>query len=169
MVEIANALQRISPDLKLDVYGKIPNQAVQMAFDQCNGIRHHGFVPYEKVVDIIHNSDVVVHTESFTDFYREDLKYAFSTKIADSLASGTCFLLYAPEEMACTEYLREHDAAWVISKKEELQTILERLCDNQRAREQYIQSALLLARQNHSPKENTERFQTILRESVKER
>lgn len=168
LTEIGEALQRISTDLKLDVYGKIPNEEVQAAFDGCSGISYQGFVAYDQVIEIIHNSDVLVHTESFTDFYREDLKYAFSTKIADSLASGTCFMLYAPEKMACTEYLQSHNAAWVVTQKERLLSILEHLCGDPQARRAYVNKALQLAKENHSPQQNTEKFQRILCESIKE-
>jgi glycosyltransferase involved in cell wall biosynthesis len=166
LIEIANALQRISPDLKLHVYGKIPNQTVQTVFYDCKGIDYGGFVSYEEVVEIIHNSDILVHTESFSEFYREDLKYAFSTKIADSLASGTCFLLYAPRGMACTDYLIEKEAAWVVSEKSQLQSTIEQLCADEQLRNRYIQRAISLAHENHSPTKNTKRFQDILRESV---
>lgn len=168
LTEIANALQRISPELKLDVYGKIPNQAVQEAFDSCPGISHQGFVSYEQVVQLLHTSDILIHTESFSDFYKEDLKYAFSTKIADSLASGTCFVLYAPEGMACTDYLQENQAAWVITEQEQLQPVLERLCADAQARQMYLQKAIALVKENHCPQKSTEKFQQILCDCVKE-
>ena len=167
LVEIGEALQNISQELKLNVYGKIPNQTVQTAFDACKGISYQGFVSYEQVIDIIHNSDILLHTESFSDFYKEDLKYAFSTKIADSLASGTCFVLYAPENMACTEYLLNNEAAWVITNKEALRPVLKHLCDDAQARMTYVKKAQQLVREKHSPLKNTERFQAILCECVK--
>lgn len=168
LIQIGEALQKISAELKLDVYGKIPNESVQAAFDACDGISYHGFVSYEQVIKLIHNSDILVHTESFTDFYREDLKYAFSTKIADSLASGTCFLLYAPEEMTCTEYLANNEAAWVVTEPGMLQPVLERLCCDPQARVAYVEKALQLAKKNHSLQNNTEKFQRILCESIEE-
>lgn len=169
LVEIGQALQNISPALKLDVYGKIPNNTVQAAFDSCTGIAYQGFVSYDRVEELLHTSDILIHTESFTDFYRKDLKYAFSTKIADSLASGTCFVLYAPEGMACTEYLQTNHAAWVIHGQSDLQPVLAQLCKDANARKTYLQSAVSLAKENHSPLKNTETFQRILCECVKEK
>ncbi len=168
LIEIGEVLQHISPKLKLDVYGRIPNRMVQNAFEQCKGIEYKGFVSYKQVVDIIKNSDILIHTESFTEYYKEDLKYAFSTKIADSLASGTCFMLYAPKGMACTEYLIKHNAAWVISEKTMLQPTLEHLCGDADIRDKYVENALRLVKNNHSPLKNTERFQKILCDSLKE-
>lgn len=162
LVDIANALQEISHDLYLDVYGKIPNDEVQAAFDACPGIRYKGFVSYEQVVQVMHSSDLLVHGENFSGFYREDLKYAFSTKLADSLASGTCFLLYAPAEMACARYLRDNQAAWVVSDRQQLKPTLECLVTDPQARARYRENALALVKQNHCAQQNPEQFQALL-------
>ncbi|MBQ9973417.1 MAG: glycosyltransferase [Oscillospiraceae bacterium] len=168
LMDIANALQAISPELHLDVYGRIPNDVVQAAFDACPGIRYKGFVSYEQEVQVMHQSDLLVHGENFDPFWREDLKYGFSTKLADSLASGTCFLLYAPEEMACARYLRDNDAAWVVSDKAELTAALERLVTDPQARQAYIPNALTLVKRNHSTHKCTQQFQDILKSVVSE-
>ena len=168
LVEIAEILQRISPHLKLNVYGKIPNQQVQDAFVQCSGIHYCGFVSYEEVLNVIQNSDILVHTESFSDFSKEDLKYAFSTKIADSLASGKCFLVYAPGDMACSEYLRKNQAAYVAGNAEELEAILQTLWKEPKARNVYIDNALQLVQQRHDAEKNARQFEKVLFESIKE-
>lgn len=166
LIEIATALQSISDDYKLDVYGKIPSEEIRTAFEACTGIRYMGFVSYAKVVDIMQKSDILVHTENFSDFYREDLKYAFSTKLADSLASGNCFLLYAPEEMACAQYLSENEIAYVVSHKEDLVPVMKELCNSAEVRMKYVNDALLFVQQNHQAEKNSARFQEILRESA---
>lgn len=166
LVEIGENLQRISTDLRLDVYGKIQSNQVKEALEQCAGIVYRGFVSYEDVVKIIHNSDILVHTESFSDFAKEDLKYAFSTKIADSLASGRCFLVYAPEGMACSEYLKDNKAAYVVERQADLRPVLEKLCCNPGAREAYIDNAIKLVEAQHNGKKNAELFQRILCESM---
>ena len=167
LVQIGSTLQEISPDLKLTVYGKIPDQKTQDAFDGCAGIDYRGFVSYDQVVQIIGSSDILVHAECFEDFYKKNLRYAFSTKIADSLASGSCFLVYAPEKLACTEYLRRHKAAWVVTEPEELKPVLEKLCTDKAARAAYVETAVKLARENHTQEKNTARFQKILFDCVK--
>lgn len=164
LVEIGNVLQELSPALHLDVYGKFPNEEVALAFENCKGIRYCGFVSYEEVRRVIADSDILVHTESFERFYKEDLKYAFSTKIADSLASGRCFLIYAPENMACTEYLKENQAAWVVERKEDLLPALRRLAEDVAERELYIDAAWRLVLQNHSMEKSAQKFQKLLRE-----
>ena len=166
LIEIGNALQKISPELKLNVYGKAPNEQVQKALESCPGICLKGFVPYEQVVEVLQQSDLLVHGESRDPFYREDLKYGFSTKMADSLASGTCFLLYAAPELACARYLRENEAAYVVSDPEELEQTLGLLVSDPEARNRYLANAKKLVEQNHREEVGVARFQEILRKAA---
>lgn len=166
LIDIANALQNISADYKLDVYGKIPSETVKTAFDNCKGINYKGFVSYNEVLEIMKNSNLLVHAESFSDFYRKDLQYAFSTKIADSLAMGVGFLLYAPEEMACSKYLKENKAAFVVNDKEELVKMLMKLTDKPEECVRYRQAALDLVETNHNFLNNAQVFQSAIREEI---
>lgn len=165
LMEIAETLHTISEDIYLDVYGSA-KAAVQQELEQCPAVRYHGVVSYDEVQRIMRQSSLLVHAESFENAYRKSLQFAFSTKIPDSLASGTCFLLYAPEEMACTKYLKEHEAAYVVSDKENLKPTLELLVQNSDAREKYISTALQLAAENHNAEKNANRFQAILKQAV---
>lgn len=163
LVEIGNTLQMISPDYKLDVYGKIPDSVVETAFKNCPGINYRGFVSYDKVMDVMQNSDLLVHIENFSPFYRKDLQYAFSTKIADSLAMGVGFLVYAPAEMACSRYLKENQAAFVVSDKNDLFNTLKYLSENPEECRTYSHTARLLAEKNHNFFNNSALFQNVLK------
>ena len=166
LIEIGNALQKISPELRLHVYGKVPNEQVQAALEGCPGICMKGFVPYEQVVEVLQQSDLLVHGESQDPFYREDLKYGFSTKMADSLASGTCFLLYAAPELACARYLKDRQAAYVVSDGAELEQTLRLLVEDPMARSRYLENAAKTVRENHREEVGIARFQEILRKAA---
>ena len=72
-----------------------------------------------------------------------------------------------PEKLACTEYLRRHKAAWVVTQPEELKPVLEKLCTDKAARTAYVETAVKLAQENHTQEKNTARFQKILFDCVK--
>jgi len=167
LVEIAEVLNEINSDYKLNVYGKIPNDDVKKAFDNCSAINYCGVVPYSEVIEIMHKSDLLVHGESYDDFTVWDLKYAFTTKIADTLSCGTCFFVYAPEELACTEYLLKNECACVVTDKNQLRVTLEELLNDIELRERYIKKGLEIAEKNHNSKKNCEKFQKILIDAVK--
>ena len=166
LIDIAETLQSISENLYVDVYGEAPSDDVLESLNSCKGIRYHGIVPYEQVEQLLRDSDLLLYVESFDAFYREDTKYGFSTKIADSLSSGNCFLLYAPENLACYQYLKNNQAAYTASNKQELEKILQDLIVKPDAVRKYQEAALRLADKNHRVEKNNQKFQRILRELV---
>lgn len=166
LIEIGEALQQINPSYKLSIYGKLPNNDIKEAFENCGGIDYRGFVSYDEVVKVMHESDLLVHAESFLDFYLWDSKYAFSTKIADSLSSGTCFFVYAPGEMAITKYLKENNIACVVSSKEKLMNRLENVIKDRNLREFYTSKALAIVNKNHEINTNANKFQKLINQVV---
>lgn len=165
LIEIAQTLHDISKEAYLDVYGKAPSKEVEDAFAQCEAVRFNGFVSYEEVIEILQKSALLVHAESFDDFYRKDLKHAMSTKIADSLGSGNCFLLYAPEEMACTRYLQDKKVAYVVSHREQLREVLEKLILQPESRRTYLSAAQKLVKENHNSDLCAKKFRSVISEA----
>jgi len=162
LIELANTLQSIDGNFKIDVYGKIPNKEVEKALLSSSGIRLKGFISYDEVTRVMNTSNLLVHAENFSDFYKWDLKHAFSTKIADSLASGTCFFVYAPENMASSKYLIENKAACVVTDSKNLFKSLVELIENEEQQRQYVNNALSLVKLNHSKDINNKVFKEII-------
>jgi hypothetical protein len=123
LMELADALSRVSVGAVLDVYGAA-DEEVKSAFDGNPNVSYKGFVNYEEVVKIIHDSDLVVHAEYDEPFNLRDLKAAFSTKIPDSISSGTPLLMYANESLACTDFLIRNRCAFVATNKEMLDDVI---------------------------------------------
>ena len=85
-----------------------------------NGIRYHGPINSERVKEVMAKSRFLIHTESFADNMRHSVMYSVSTKIADSLASGTCIIAYGPKEVASMAYLAENNAAFCITDDDDI-------------------------------------------------
>ncbi len=162
LIKIANILGEISPELRLDVYGKLPNEEKVEEMKACKYLNLCGFVNYDEVKRIMCDSDILVHPECFEDFYRLDSKYAFSTKIADTLACGTCFFFFAPKEFACTRYLAENNAAFVATDEAQAKKILKMLLEQPEKRALHFENAQRLVATNHQADKNAERFAKIL-------
>ena len=168
LIEIAQALKEINPNYKLDIYGNIPSDEIREAFNSCTAIDYKGFLPYKDVVMVMNKSDILIHTENFSKFYREDLKYAFSTKIADCLKTGICFFNYAPEELASTQYLIKNKAACVVTEKAKLEEQLRRLISDIDFRNSFIDNALHLAEKNHNSENNGKLMMELITKVVYE-
>lgn len=149
LIILSHVLQSINNAYVLDVYGRA-NDIVQRSMECEPGIRFHGFVPYSMIVDIIKESDILFHVESFDERRVENVKFGFSTKIADCLASGKSFVLFSPQNIACAQYLKETGAGWLASNEAELRKTIEIIINNPDQRENRIDKSLEIAKQNHS-------------------
>ena len=125
-------------------------------------IRFHGSVPADRVASIIRKSRAVIHTESFDPVIRERVRYSLSTKIPDSIASGTCLLAYGPREAASIDYLIRNEAAFTATSAEKLQGTLRRLFTDRAEYERIAGNAWALAQKNHDP----ERIRETVRQTL---
>lgn len=166
LIEVAEALQSINPEFKLNVYGKAPNNQIENRLLMCKGICYKGFISYQEVISVIKQSDILIQVESFSKKMKDDLKFAFSTKIADYLSSGVCIFNYAPIELASTKYLSDNNVACVVTNKEDLQKQLKNLIYDEDLRQQYIERAIVLSRKNHNAQLNGEKFCKIIEDTV---
>ena len=150
IIEIGKALQELTPSQSIEVFGGCPN-LIKVELEKAPGVNYHGVVPFEQVVKEIEKSDILVHVEGFNPFYVEDTKYGFSTKIADSLMSGRCFFIYAPDTVACYEYVHSFNPHCTASSFEEMKNKLNALISNPEIRRKTAENGKKVALVNHTP------------------
>lgn len=141
LIEVAEVLQKIDQKLYLDIYGVASDELIKKELEENAGIRFRGFISYDKVKEVIHKSNLLVHAELNDAMTNRDLKYAFSTKIADCVCSGTPLLIYANEGLAETVFLKENDCAFIAHDKEGLKEILKQALTDQNTRRRILQNA----------------------------
>lgn len=169
LVEIGNALQNIDTRLKLNVYGRVQNESHKQQLEACKGIQYHGFVPYEKVQEIMYDSTLLIEAISDDPYVKKSKRYGFSTKYADCFACGTPLLVYAPDDIIETEFAREHDCAFVASTLEELPSVLRDAIYNSDARMQKLKSAQYVTNRFFSVDTNIDTVNRIIDEAVAQR
>ena len=146
----------------IDVYSAESRPEILADLTEENGIKFHGKIGADEVLRVMGSSLAVIHTESFDEGTRKSVAYSVSTKIADSLASGTPILAYGPKEIASIEYLNENDAAFCITDKKDLEAGLKELIENENKRKQIVANALALAKKNHDSKTNCQMIKNTL-------
>ena len=166
LLEIADALQQINPQLVLDVYGRA-NEEVARAFEGAKGLKHHGFIDYEENLTLIKNAKLLIQVESFDPFFAVDTKYAFSTKIADYCATGNPIFVYAPEGCESLEFMRNYQAGFFCTQKADLKPILQSALTNEAQRRTCAQRALLLSEEKNNSRNNCELFKEIVISTLK--
>ena len=161
LIQIGEALQSISKDYNLDVYGRA-TEDVTMQLNEAKGIRYHGFISYDKLIKIMMESDFLVHAESFDEFWVKDLQAAFSTKLSDILATGSRLILYADKNLACSRYVENNKCGCLISSPQTLAKQLKELINDETLQEQYRKNALIAAKRDLDADKNREVFFNII-------
>lgn len=162
LIEVADVLQSLNKEYILDIYGKTLDQETERLLINHPGISYKGFISYDEVKNVIHKSDVLFHAETQDKRWEESLKYGFSTKMADSISSGSCFVLYASPEIACSQYIKETGAGWFADSKEGLKIALEEILYNEEQRQTVLKTARQIASNNHSVNNNCQKFRSII-------
>lgn len=161
LAEFAEVLSEVAPECHIDVYGKLPTD-YDGIFDRTARIMYHGMVSYDRVKDVIGETDFLLHVEKDDLVLTRELRYAFSTKIADSICSGRNFIVYAPSSLACSKYIADTGAAWLASTKTELRQVLKTALTDREGRIRVLSRAREIAEENHSAAKNGTKFQEIL-------
>ncbi len=150
----------------VDVYTAEKRSEVLKRMSHAPGITLHNAVSQNEMLKILAECIAVIHTESFDDIFRQRVKYSISTKIAESLMYGPCLFVYGPEEVGSVEYVRENQAAYVVSKKEELENGLIELFTNTELRDTIIKSARTVANKNHNSTRNHLKIKEWLNDAI---
>lgn len=125
---IAESLKKINSSrtvATLEIYSTAtPTKELEEKFNIQGSSRFMGSRPYDEIVKIMHEADIVLHVESFEEKSIAKVRYSLSTKIADCLQSGAFVLGIGPRQLASIEYLRRVDGAFVIDNAGEIENKL---------------------------------------------
>lgn len=108
-----------------------------------------GKAPNHNVHEILKDSHVVLHVESFEDVEKLKTRLSFSTKIVDCLASGRSVMAIGWENAASIDYLFQNDAALVANDEKSIAQILEKIKDSPQILNEYARKAWECGKKNH--------------------
>ena len=111
---------------------------------------------------VIAGSDILLHVESFDETIARKLRYAFSTKIAQCLCSGRCFITFAPETAASSRYLQTVEGVVCAWDGESLEKALRELVRDPLRRKELAEKTRETGLKNHQ----TDRLAQKIREEI---
>ena len=167
LLEFGETIQKIDPKASLDVYGNANQKNIIDNLLLSDSLSYKGQISYDEVINKLHEYDYVIHVESFEDDFLHLVKYGFSTKIPDCLASGTCLIIYADPSIAFVKYLKEINAAFIIDNRDSLFNSLLDIFTNEEKRKSIIDNATYYSEQNHRRKVNAKLIYEILLKNTK--
>lgn len=153
LAEIAEVLDKFFPMMKLQIFGKFENDEEKQYVCKFSSVIYKGLISYEEIPFQMQKSDLLLHCESSERI--ENLKGAFSTKIADSLSCGIPFLVYASREYPFVKYLIKNDAALIASNQNELIETLSLCLKDKNFLNQKVSNALNTALKYHNESKNS--------------
>lgn len=159
LVEVGKAVKSLG--FYIDVYTASRGEYMKTLTPE-NGILLHGAIPYTELQNKIAASDFILHVESQRPWNVKDLKYAFTTKIADMLASGCCSIVYGSSEIGSIQYFKENQLGCVIEDKADLKERISALIQDDRLRNSYINNAITQAKKFHNPEINANQMRKII-------
>ena len=166
LCSFAEVLLTAVPNAMLHIYGRFLSREDEMRMNSYSNVCSHGVVPYDDIPRIMSRASLIIHCENSDRL--ENLRYSFSTKIADNLASGRPFLVYADARYPFVEYLAKHNAAHIAGTKDELFVILQRCFADKDFLYSHVNNAVQLANENHSKEQNSKKFYSIVSQIVEE-
>ena len=160
LAELAKTLYEVDKTAVLDIYGKFRSKESEELVCNNPNVQFHGFVDYKEIPNLMKHASMLVHCENNDRL--ENLKYAFSTKIADSIASTRPFLVYASREYPFIQYLQKNNCAHIASTPKELKDILKKCIEDDKFRFRYSENAKLIAMKNHNKDVNSNKIVDVL-------
>ena len=128
-------------------------------------VRYGGFVSQEELTNEIAKAYGLVFVESFDKEMLSYTRFSMSTKIPEYLSSGNPILAIGNEEQSSIAYLKEHNAAYVVTSTGLISNIMKSFLERV-GWTNMSENAKSLFENNHSRNSQKERFRQIVVNSL---
>ena len=116
---------------RLDIYsGTSVNDEVLSALNIEGASRLHKAKPYEEIKQIMKESDIVLHVESFDEEQMKRVRLSFSTKITDCMQSGSMMMAIGPDTVASIDYASRIPGCIVINNIDNIKNTISHLLES---------------------------------------
>lgn len=116
--EVINDLNIAGYRIKLDIYSIDVNLEFVSKIRDFKSVFVHKSVPFAQIPSLISKFDVAFLPIDFTQKGIKYARYSISTKTSEYMISGVPILLFAPEQVALTEYAKKNECMYAVSKND---------------------------------------------------
>ena len=163
---IAKAIELVNDNLGLQM--KFIIQAKENPSWSANYtcVEHKSFVAYDDLPKVFSRADFLILPYDFSPKSIQFIGYSMPTKATEYMISGTPVIIFAPEQTALVSYARKHQWAKIVTDNNviALSEAITSLTQNKAERESLAQTAIMLAKNNHSLSGVTNEFRNVLSE-----
>lgn len=166
--DIATALSHIDAALKIEVYsGETDAQSIK-PLKKHPKVEFKGCVPYSDVMRMTIESDILLVVEGLTAADINLTRYALSTKVADSLASGCNIVGYGSSECGAVEYMESIGCVTVGHSVDEIEIKLRALISDAELQKRNYDLAREVSEANHRREQSNAKVESIIRRLVED-
>ena len=171
LAEIGKALKEINKKeirMVLDIYTTEQlTDEQKKALSHDNYIYMKGRVTPSELTQIYQEADMALHVESMDKKNRLLTRVSFSTKIIDLMASSCAILAVCWDKHTGYQYLKEKDAAFCLSRYEDILPLLQQICDNPSLVSVYAEKAYHCGKKYHDREIIHRQLKRIFEQAIK--
>lgn len=166
--DVATALARIKPDIKVEVYsGERNTEEIRPLINHPN-VDFKGCISYTEVMQMTLECDILLVVEGLAKSDINLTRYALSTKVADSLASGCNIVGYGSSECGAIEYLEQIGCVTVGHSIDEMEAKLRELLSDTQIQKSNYDKACKITEANHRREQSNAKMESIIRRLVEQ-
>lgn len=169
--DVINDLILALPDINkqknchLDLYTPTEETYIKSKLSLNKFVTIHQAVPYANIPAVLGQGDLLFLPLSFKKRSIKYTRLSISTKLSEYMATGRPLLVYAPENIAITEFVRDNACAFIVTKKNE-EILVKEVISILTARKEEVKSivnkALEIAREKFDFDRVTFHFSSLL-------
>jgi hypothetical protein len=147
--------------IKLHIYTQTSYSVVVSLLGVLPSETFKGFVKNDCLPEKLKEADGLLLPLSFSSKSVEYTRLSVATKATEYLVSKTPIFLFAPRELAVTEYLSKYNSAYIVYKQSSLQESIVEFIESKELRDQISKNAFNLAINRHLSKDITEKIRLL--------
>ncbi len=164
--EIGKALASISQEYYLDVYSNEKDEIYYKELVENPNINYHEAIPYIQVMDKMSESDILVIVEGFDKADVDITRYSLSTKVADSLATGSSVLAVGSADTGAMDYISSILCTAICTNTDNLVDCIRNLITNEKFQRKNYDVAMKIVEENHRLKKSTKVFERVMSNAI---
>ncbi len=164
LLRIGRTIEKLGGGAILEIYSaSVLKKSILKKYEKCSAISFKGKVPFTEIPRIQAEADVLVHVESFRLKEWLAVRESFSTKIVGQMVACRPQLAVGDKRCGSIDHLLRHDAAIVASSKEELETQIKRIIEDDDYLDEYAKKGWECGKRLH----NRSDIQNMLQDDFK--
>jgi glycosyltransferase involved in cell wall biosynthesis len=161
-IEATDNLSKQGHEVRLGIHSPYPaEQIYHLLGESAKGV-YLGKIPYEALPVAFRKADALLLPMDFSETTIRYMRLSMLTKATEYMISGTPIFVFAPQEIAVTEYLLEHHSAVHCGQPDELEASILSFMEDRSMRDEVSANAVSRAMEHHLMEPVGERLRSLL-------